>query len=1179
MNNDDQKIAGTNGINTDTQNPPSVTDTDTQSLDTSILDDSLLWKTPTVSQEPHPLDGTPVSDSDSDSVSDVRSEIEKMLSGDTDDMISSSDTQSALSTAEPIASLDTIPVFNIKDEIDKILKQQDSTQPDVDTLPETMIESEDDTQNTIEALKSSIHSDINQSPITPESSQPNTRSVGIEQTYYGDVSGAMGSNKPATMAELLRKARFEKKEAAILSPTSKRNLLFIIGGVILLLLAFFLLWKVFQSEKQVEFITEKRVDSLVFSNLDTGLNITDIGAEKTKQAIRKAIETDIDDDSINQIYYVSEDEYKNLRRLNIKQVFDATEHTPPQLLYENIESDFMHGVYKTDENHPFLILKSVSYDKVFEGMKQWEPTMIDDLATYLDLPEEALDRSLIQDGFYDDIINNKNVRVARFIPREKDRSLIERIGDKIIQTSTQLFTTAYAQSLYTVYGKVIDKNTKQSLAGVTVFARDINKSVVTNLEGNYNIALPITAGAHQLEFRKDTYNLQTFNVTKEFNLNVSLSPFVLDAGQTSGNSANFDGLVCYQNTKRCIDQNGNAINSAFEGTFGVTCYDELKNGPNDKTFDSSFADTEGYSCFRVVGTNNYIGANAPVSTLRTDDVCFHSVTGEKVNTTDRSQPTYMDPLHPLVVCFRSYECRRVACFNSANQEVSLDQEGKPGITCKESFDLVSPDYEGRKVCREYSELRLINNISDSEICFDQNGKFVQGSSATAGAVNCISSNTRNQLLCMNAQKQIIIPDPGVPLPGMPGSPFVLCFPPLESASQGSLNVTTGTLNDKFVTSNQQMREIAAAIARRLEIIAALASLTGMDAEKVQTLSDASQFFYSIAYVDVLSNEHIKQALTFVKTLEDILNFVDPTGTLQQPGPDGELNVFGKLNYVIDIIKDVFGMSHTVLWRTLGNELPKGGAIYAGESGPGVGAVQSVLVNLGLMEAISVTQIVDLVTQNAILEFQTLNNLEATGIIDTYTLEFMGGMVEAGESLYGDGSVGTIDDYLDPTGPLSGEGAIGLGSYSADVQALQILLYAEGYDINGINGIFDPQTCEALMQYQDFNDLVLANPDGGCYLSVETVESLNALIRDKNYLGSGFAVGSNGFLEGVGSLSGRVGPGVISFVNSADAASLREGDIVLMYTFLDEQTILITRHESVITEIIKRRALDDIFNQS
>jgi hypothetical protein len=152
----------------------------------------------------------------------------------------------------------------------------------------------------------------------------------------------------------------------------------------------------------------------------------------------------------------------------------------------------------------------------------------------------------------------------------------------------------------------------------------------------------------------------------------------------------------------------------------------------------------------------------------------------------------------------------------------------------------------------------------------------------------------------------------------------------------------------------------------------------------------------------------------------------------------------------------------------------------------------------------------------------------------------------------------------------------LGSYSKEVQNLQILLYAEGYDISGIDGLFDAETCQAVQEYQRDKEIPVAESTP-CKISVKTLQALNETIGGKGYLGSGFNRNPQGFLEGVGSTKGLFGPGVIDYTQSAEASeALNEGDVVLMYMFLDEETILITRTQAVIEEIIKRRALKNIF---
>src|SRR5690606_37498221 len=178
---------------------------------------------------------------------------------------------------------------------------------------------------------------------------PHPQSHPVEQTYYSDLTNAMGSNEPATMSELIQKSRFEEKESRILSPRSRKNIMYIAGTAILLAISIAVLFLIFGSQSKVEFITEERVDSLVYSNLDTGINVTALEASRTKQAIRDVIEMKIPEDTVNQIYYVQDDGLGNLSRLGIKDIMRKTETTPHDLLIENIENNFMHGVFRAEK--------------------------------------------------------------------------------------------------------------------------------------------------------------------------------------------------------------------------------------------------------------------------------------------------------------------------------------------------------------------------------------------------------------------------------------------------------------------------------------------------------------------------------------------------------------------------------------------------------------------------------------------------------------------------------------------------------------------------------------------------------------------------------------------------------------------------------------------------------------
>ncbi len=1062
MNNDDQKIVWNKGTSDDAQSNKPAESAENSGTEPLLGDETIA---DLVQRAGDSQTGVKNPDAPEDTIIDIKDDINSLLgdveqqldgipekqekdilSASNNDIVEGSDEVSQPKTIEPektdstpgspaVAAAMAASTAKVEKNIDSSLKIE---KPIVDKKSDT-----------IDSIKESIKSDLDQNP--GEELDENTKKLleekekkkGIEQTYYSDISNAMGSNEPATMSELLRKSRFEKKEKEIFSPRSKKNIAYIVGTVLLLGLIIGIVVSFFGKKEVVQYITEKKVESIVYSDLDTGINSAGIETEKTKQAIRKVVETKLAEDTIHQIYYVDNDKFDNLRRLGIRQVFDLTDNVPPDLLYENVENQFMHGVYKTDKNQPFVILKALSYDRAFEGMKEWEPTIIDDLSTYLDLPPEAGDRSLLEAGFSDDLIKNKTVRVARFLPREVDRRGI--FG--IFNSSDNKTENIDEQN-----------EKKNTVENIVSFFKEKARIFVLNS------ALPVFA---QIEFLNQ------------------------DGGTT------------------VIDNSG-AINTSI---------------PSER------------------------------------EVCFRTDTGEKTSIEDNLPPS-------LEICFDSYQCVTYECTLNG-QAVNTNREGEPGVMCGENRTL-NPDevdtYAGQKICRSYPELLNIQNINNKTLCFDVDGNYIEGYSADnegylPNEINCILPINRDATMCVDNQNKVVFKDPT-----LSENTYKFCVAALDG--------TTKLVDEQFQQNYGELQEKALVIGLELKALALLLDLVNIDGA-ADTLNEASEFFLNIALGNIQEDEIQRTAIGIVSRLDRLLSQIDPTGELSYD-QNGNPTTIGRLRDIIDLIKGSFGYKHNVGWVSLGNGypngflLPPGGIIYPGEIVDVVEPIQQTLVLIGLMDSVSVTGQLDLVTQDAISSFQALNGLEQTGVIDTATINVINNIISGAGSLYDGSETASIDDYFD--------GTMGLGEYSEQVQWLQILLYAEGYDIDDIDGLYDDQVCQSLRDYQADNDLDQSDTVS-CSLNAQTLESLNNLIRFGDYLGTGFNLATNGSLQGFGNLQGQVGPGSIDFgVNTAEADSLKEGDIVLMYTFLDEETILITRHESVITEIIKRRAFNDIFNK-
>lgn len=1022
----------------------------------------------------------------------------------------------------------------------------------------------DNHETLVASLKEDIKSDF-QAETEEVTEEGLPKDTGVGQTYYSDLTTAMGSNEPATMSELIRKSRFEEKESKILSPKSKKNIAFIGGSILLLLISIGILMSIFKKEETVKFITEERVQSLVYSNLDTGINTTGLESTRIKQAIRDVIEMKIPTDSINQVYYVQEDGLGNIRRLGVKDIFEKTNNETPEILYDNIENNFTHGIYGTDKNYPFLILKALSYDRALEGLKEWEPSMIDDLATYMDLPPEATDRSLLKPGFEDDLIRNKNVRVARFLPREVDkRGILDFLKlnknevetteinntqettnnnttiseDAIVPQSdnplteplsfveqarviAQEFfaTNAFAQSTYSVSGTVIDDI--GPIPDVNILVTGTTIGAITNDAGNYQID-NVPTGQQNIQFSYLGYQTVTRSVSGPIqNLNISLAP----------EATQLDEVVI----------NGNS-GTSNENTTTTT----------DPLDSWSFGDT----------------TSGPRDTLSVDinPVCFNQLTGDRIRTNTLEDQQYG-------FCFKSYLCYKYTCFEG-NIDRGPNAQGQPGVTCGEyraggdvlhkSESGYNPDIDGtRQSCYQLTDLLSIQNISTAKLCFDENtGQYLPGQIYETEGVVCSVAAQRSETMCLGQNG--VIEQPGQ-------SQGQLCFQPFQSGLTGSINSTDGCEDMTY----EQLRQKAGAIAYELRTISYYAQILGLSSEDVINIRQAADFLESVAYGGIVESEAYNQAYDVVRGLEYVLDRIDRTRLIPALGSSEAQSIYDRLSQLVYDMKCAFGVESTLGWVDV--TIPQGETIFTGQTSPTVDIVQEALTIIGLMDANSPRGTLDLVTQDAIAQFQTANGLQVTGIIDPETLAVLDAIATGQATLFNDN--GTIDDYFIVTNGIASsnqEQLIGLSSYNEYAQNLQIILYAQGYEITSLNGLFNKETCSALQEFQDDQGLEISN-DIDCIPGADTLETLNQIILDNNYLGSGYYLNPQGFLTGSGTLNGTFGPGVVDFgVNEADADSLREGDIVLMYMFLDEQTILIARDEVVIDEIVKRRALSDIF---
>lgn len=994
------------------------------------------------------------------------------------------------------------------------------------------------------------------------------------------------------MSELLEKARFEKEEKKVFSPKSKKNILYITGTLLLLAGLIWLLVSLLgHKDTKVKYITDKRVQSLVYADGDTGINITGVNSEHIKQAIRKVLSTEIEKDKLQQVYYVQKDDFGNLRRIGVKQIFDATDVKAPKLLYDNIENTFMHGFYRSDKNYPFIILKALSYDRALDGMKEWEPRMIDDLMVYLNLPNEAGDRSLMEDGFSDALIKNKTARIARFLPRDVDKR------NGFIESVKNLFGGGKKED--GVNGEQVSPDGTPNIDVVTDtnINQEVDNSVKTESSTNDNVLSFLGT-----IFKKNILNPIKF-VYAAGNLTPHLSNVKFDpsTGQFSGSfdaSAFVDGLNLGQDDIIYSDDTSNAVENAvklgvlyfddgsistniarpFDTTSGVTTFSTgglidfstnnndifVDNNGNKKVdkigltgtiFDGT--NSRDFSAFLLASQIQVIGNNSQ------SNGGSNSTTNTNNNSSSSSHPTSK-------ACFKvTYECtdftgKTVTCDDNDPTQIKHKIIHNKITGNKDSDRIYPASYEGRKGFECFVTLNGNEAIDASDIVGDK-----------------LDTSSTKDIVCYEKERQCI-DEYGKKTSYDPTDPKQICHNIIKNKKSDQIYLydnlvtlqgyTEDYIKEHYACSHDSLK--AEAIGDTMdsdevvcypshwECVAPTGKTYRFDDKPADTTLTCNKIINNMAppvyggIADSLKDHYICSGY------HDGANLMDSRGEFE---------------WIADLFSD---------WMMKnGNSLDKGSVLSRrnastleeknitlpnGETISAMTLIQQVFVAIGAMRPDSVNGRYDLLTQRVIQGFQAVNGLNPTGMLDQNTLNVLNSIASNMGGIYGGSQAALINDYI-----IGGQ-QIGLGTYSEEVEKIQVLLYAEGYKIGDFDGIFDEEVCDAVKEFNQDTGQELADEDA-CILSPEIIDAFNKIIKDKNYLGSGFMMNGNGYLIGSGVLKGKDGPGTIGFeINKAEADSLKEGDIVLLYTFLDEKTILIARDEVVIHEIIKRRALKDIF---
>lgn len=266
-----------------------------------------------------------------------------------------------------------------------------------------------DSTNTADSLATTQPQETSGATIAPEVHA---------HTMYQDLSKIVQSNRGRVAATLLTKARTEKAEHEEASPASGKNIIYTILSLITIGISIALIIFLVQKYTPATIIPPApEVISLIRSEEHERIVFGEEPSFILEQKIRAALEKPMTDDTIRDIYYVTNNARASftslLKTLNVTDI-------PVGLTAEFPESAsglpvFMHGLsIKNQKSRHFLVIRLTNYDTALDLIKQWEPTMTRELGPLMSIPSDFLRTRLTRDTFTDELIQNKNIRVLRY---------------------------------------------------------------------------------------------------------------------------------------------------------------------------------------------------------------------------------------------------------------------------------------------------------------------------------------------------------------------------------------------------------------------------------------------------------------------------------------------------------------------------------------------------------------------------------------------------------------------------------------------------------------------------------------------------------------------------------------------------------------------------------------------
>lgn len=260
-----------------------------------------------------------------------------------------------------------------------------------------------------------------------EKKNPQVSPIQRVRTYKEDVAHAVQSQKASltsiAAAEQDRRTRIPT-DITKKRPVDFKKLGIIFGSILLIIVGMGLIsFFVFFYEKE-EVVVEQEIPSFIFTEEQREIDVTNKSSREILQTLAASRNTvSIPLGQIVHLYITKTEKESGIDVTRIIPTEDFLTRIDARVsgaFLRSLDPTFMIGVHVFNQNQPFIILKSNSYQHTFAGLLEWERTLYNDLFLFtgrkpdpvLGIPinTQTGEEVILNENFEDRIIQNIDVR-------------------------------------------------------------------------------------------------------------------------------------------------------------------------------------------------------------------------------------------------------------------------------------------------------------------------------------------------------------------------------------------------------------------------------------------------------------------------------------------------------------------------------------------------------------------------------------------------------------------------------------------------------------------------------------------------------------------------------------------------------------------------------------------------